>query len=263
MRGLKRLMINADDFGFAHDVNAGIVYAHRHGVLTSTTLMANGTAFEDAVHLARETPSLDIGCHLVLVQGRSVNTGQPLPQTISQLLIALGRNKIDVHSELRAQIEKIFAAGLRPTHLDTHKHAHIVPAVFRVVVRLAHEFGIPYVRLPLDETVPFGRVPCRLAGRLYRRFASAQNTRMTDHFLGFRLTGSLTVDTFRQALLSLPNGNTEFMCHPGFVSTELQRAATRLKDSRGRELEALTAPGIREWIAAQNICLTGFDGLSA
>jgi predicted glycoside hydrolase/deacetylase ChbG (UPF0249 family) len=82
----KQLVVNADDFGFTPDVNAGIVEAHRDGILTATTLMANGDAFDDAVRLARETPTLDIGCHLVLIGGRSLVSGKAFPATAPQLV---------------------------------------------------------------------------------------------------------------------------------------------------------------------------------
>lgn len=242
---MRRLVVNADDFGFTPDVNAGIVEAHRNGVLTSTTLMANGEAFDDAVRLAKETPTLDIGAHLVLVQGRSLLDGRPLPETPGQLLAVLARRRLDVYAELKAQIEKIRAAGLRLSHLDSHKHTHLVPAVFRTVVKLACEFGIPWVRLPLDN-------------RYYRRLTRGRNVRMTDHFLGFKLTGSLTEETFAQALNKLEDGITEFMCHPGYLGPELKQARTRLKESRLRELEALTSPRIRDLISAKGIQLTPF-----
>lgn len=251
-------MINADDFGFTRDVNAGIVQAHRHGVLTSTTLMANGDAFEDAVRWARETPSLDIGCHLVLIQGCSLLTGAPYPEKLPELYRALITRKLDPYEELRPQIEKIVAAGIRPTHLDSHKHTHILPVVFRAVVRLAHEFDIPYVRLPLDATVRFASWPCALGKRVYRAIARKYRVQMTDHFLGFRLTGSLSEESFAAALEHLPEGSTEFMCHPGFLGPELQNAATRLKESRVLELRALTSPYIREVMAAQSIRLRPF-----
>ena len=259
---MKRLIVNADDFGFTPGVNAGIIHAHRHGVLTSATLMANGAAFDDAVRLAHETPSLDIGCHLVLVQGRSLLTGRPFPATLNRLLFALARKQLDVYAELRAQIGKIQQAGLRPTHLDAHKHSHILPGIFRAVVRLAQEFSVPYVRLPLDDTVPFARIPCRLAGVFYRRLARNHNVRMTDHFLGFRLTGFLTEHTFAATLKSLSEGRTEFMCHPGFADQDLQAAHTRLKEARVRELEALTSPRIRDLIAAEGIRLAGFNDVN-
>jgi predicted glycoside hydrolase/deacetylase ChbG (UPF0249 family) len=255
---LKRLIINADDFGFTPDVNAGIIDAHRFGVLTSTTLMANGDAFEDAVRLARDNPTLDVGCHLVLVQGRSLITGRPFPAKPVQLLGALLRKELNIYAELRAQIEKISAAGIRPTHLDTHKHAHIVPAVFRTVIRLAHEFEIPYVRLPLDDTAPCSKLACNVAARYYRGLARNSSVRMTDHFRGFRLTGSLTEKTFLQALAALPEGTTEFMCHPGHLGPDLERATTRLKQSRAEELAALTSPAVQSLVAAKAIHLEAF-----
>lgn len=242
---MKRLIINADDFGFTTDVNAGIVQAHREGILTSTTLMANGDAFDDAVRLARENPSLDIGCHLVLVQGRSLVTGRPFPENSWDLLPLLLRRQIDIEAELRAQIEKIIAAGIQPTHLDSHKHTHIVPAVCRSVLRLAGEFRIPYVRSVLGYE---------------RRLARSRGLRATDHFLGFRLTGSLTEETLSAALRRLSGGTTELMCHPGYLGPELKQARTRLKESRVTELEALTSPRIRALIADLGIELSSFRG---
>jgi chitin disaccharide deacetylase len=256
---LKRLVINADDFGFTPEVNAGIIHSHRQGVLTATTLMANGDAFDDAVRLARETPTLDIGCHLVLIQGDSLLTGRRLPETARELVVALSRRHIDVHEELRAQVKKILLTGLRPTHLDSHKHTHALPNVFRAVVRIGHEFGIPYVRLPFDAMFPFARVPLRLARRQYCRWTEGFNVLMTDHFTGFRLTGSLTEKTLAAAICSLREGLTEFMCHPGFVGPALLEARTRLKESRLRELEALTSPRIRQIIAAQGVQLENFS----
>jgi predicted glycoside hydrolase/deacetylase ChbG (UPF0249 family) len=255
---LKRLIINADDFGFTRSVNAGIVHAHREGVLTATTLMANGDAFEDAVRLAFETPALDIGCHLVLVQGVSLLTGRPLPDTPVRLLRTLAAGQLDVYAELRAQIEKIRDTGIRLSHLDSHKHTHIVPSVFRTVVKLAREFDIPYLRLPLDHTAPFAAAVCRLADRYYRNLARHSRVQMTDHFLGFRLTGFLTEETFAVALRRLRRGTTEFMCHPGFLGADLKTARTRLKEARLRELEALTSPRIREVMAAESIRLATF-----
>ncbi len=255
---MRRLIINADDFGFTRDVNAGIVHAHRSGVLTSTTLMANGEAFEDAVRLAKETPTLDIGAHLVLVQGQSLLDGQPLPETPLQLLGVLAKRGLNVYAELKAQIEKIRDNGLRISHLDSHKHTHLVPAVFRTVVKLADEFGIRWVRLPLDSTVRLGRLSCAVGNRYYRRFADGKNVRMTDQFLGFRLTGSLTEETFAEALNKLEDGTAEFMCHPGYLGDELRQARTRLKESRLRELEALTSPRIRQLISEKAIELGPF-----
>jgi predicted glycoside hydrolase/deacetylase ChbG (UPF0249 family) len=146
----KQLVVNADDFGFTPDVNRGIVDAHRGGILTATTLMANGAAFDDAVQLARQTPSLDIGCHLVLVGDRSLVSGKPFPLTVGQLLAALARREIRPYEELAAQVQRILDAGIRPTHLDTHKHTHLAPPVLDAVARLSETFGIRWVRRPFD-----------------------------------------------------------------------------------------------------------------
>ena len=125
-------------------MNAGIVEAHRNGILTATTLMANGDAFDDAVRLARETPTLDIGCHLVLIGGRSLLTGQALPATRAAVAGGAGAGARSAsYDELAAQVRRIVDAGIRPTHLDTHKHTHLAPPVLDAVARLAEEFGMP------------------------------------------------------------------------------------------------------------------------
>lgn len=253
---MKRLILNADDFGFTTDVNAGIVHAHREGILGAATLMANGDAFDDAVRLAHENPSLDVGCHFVLVQGCSLVTGRPFPGDVPELLARLIKREIDAEAELRAQMEKIVAAGIRPTHIDSHKHTHVVPGIFRAVARVAREFQMPYVRVPLDANLP-----CGPARGYYRRLAREYGARMTDHFLGFRLTGSFTEQTFAAALHKLPSGTTEFMCHPGYLGPELKQAQTRLKESRLRELKALTSPRIRALTEELAIEVTSFRDL--
>jgi predicted glycoside hydrolase/deacetylase ChbG (UPF0249 family) len=251
------LIVNADDFGFTRDVNAGIVEAHRAGVLTATTLMANGSAFDDAVRLARETPSLDVGCHLVLVQGPSLISGKPLPEKFPELAKALLLRRIDPYSELRPQVEKLLAAGIHPSHFDAHKHTHVLPPVFSAVVRLAREFAVPFIRLPFDA----GWLPVRGMDYWYRGWLRRAGLRATDHFMGFRLTDSLSEGTFTEALKSLRPGSTEFMCHPGYLGPELRTAATRLKESRQRELEALTSSAVRELLSERGIRLTTYREL--
>ena len=255
---MRELIFNADDFGYTRDINDGIVQAHREGVLTSTTLMANGREFGHAVTLAHATPSLDIGVHLVLVGGVSVVTGKLLPKSPAYLPGALLTGSVKLESELRAQIEKVIAAGLRPTHLDTHKHTHLLPQVFRAVVRLAAEFEIPYVRLPLDPTVRIAGLAPTNATSIYKSLARRCSVSFTDNFLGFHLTGRLTEVALLQALAKLPAGVTEFMCHPGLLTEELAAAPTRLKESRQRELEALVSPRVREFIRESAIQLRPF-----
>lgn len=255
----RRLIINADDFGFTRDVNDGIVDAHREGILTATTLMANGDAFEHAVNLARETPSLDIGCHLVIVQGQSVlNPDRTLPPTLPDVVAALLRGTLNVYEEFAAQITKIRAAGIQPTHLDTHKHTHLLPPVLKAITRAARDFGIPWVRKPVDFSTGPSLMSKLIALRKPALTRAFKGLRTTDHFAGFQITGSLTEASLISTLESLPEGITELMCHPGRLGPELQASTTRLKESRRIELEALTSPRVKAVIADRDIRLTGY-----
>ena len=272
MSARKQLVVNADDFGFTPDVNAGIVEAHRGGILTATTLMANGAAFEDAARLGRETPTLDIGCHLVLVSGRSLVSGKPLPSSVAQLLGALARREIRVYEELAAQVRAIMDAGIRPTHLDTHKHTHLAPPVLDAVARLGQEFGIPWVRRPFDFplTALGGMVPrakrltsdaLGLLRRRFHRVLEKHGCRSTDHFAGFQITGRFRTAELVQLVGALPPGTTELMCHPGRCGEALRQARTRLKESREHELDALLAPEVRQALIRNGIKLVSYKEL--
>ncbi|HEY1759273.1 MAG TPA: ChbG/HpnK family deacetylase [Bryobacteraceae bacterium] len=261
---MRTLIVNADDFGFTRDVNQGIIEAHRRGILTSTTLMAGGRAFEDAVQRARENPTLDIGCHLVLV-------GEPpFPATIAKLIQAVALKRIRIYDQLAAQVRCILDAGLMPTHLDTHKHTHLLPAVLEAVVHLSEEFGIPWVRRPFDFPLQPGGIGWRKravnqAFSLVRghseRVLRAHGCRFTDHFAGFQITGNYDAAALVSLIRALPEGSTEFMCHPGLCGDELRSARTRLKDSREQELRALTSSAVRAALEQENVRLSGFDQL--
>jgi predicted glycoside hydrolase/deacetylase ChbG (UPF0249 family) len=273
----KRLVVNADDFGFTPDVNEGIVEAHREGILTATTLMANGEAFEHAVELARQNPSLDVGCHMVLVGGRSLVSGKNLPATVARLTGALARRQIDVYREFHAQLRRILEAGIQPTHLDTHKHTHLAPPVLEALARLGEEFEIRWVRRPFDlplqarcsraSRVPrLKRLTSSAMGLLRPRFhrvLEKHHCRTTDHFAGFLVTGRLETRELVELLGALPEGSTELMCHPGRCGAALRAARTRLKESREAELRALTAAEVREAIARADIELVNYRQLSS
>jgi chitin disaccharide deacetylase len=263
----RRLSVNADDFGFTRDVNRGIIDAHRNGILTATTLMANGAAFGDAVALALANPSLDVGVHFVLVGGHSVRQpARALPRTVPELMGTLMRGGLDVMAELRAQVEKIAAAGIAPTHFDTPKHTHLLPPVLDAVARLAEESGVAWVRRPFD--LPLHGAPARaplmvraastaMAG-VRRRFHSKlarHGCGTTDWFAGFRMTGRFGAAELVELIEQLPEGWTEFMTHPGYCTDELRQTRTRLKESRERELQALTDPRVREALARRGVAL--------
>jgi predicted glycoside hydrolase/deacetylase ChbG (UPF0249 family) len=242
---MKLLIVNADDFGFTRDVNDGIIEAHRHGILTAATLMANGTDFHHAHLLAKDYPSLDVGVHLVLAGERALSRpAKSLPDSPYGLL---WDNSLDVYREMDLQIRRVLDAGIQPTHLDTHKHTHILPKVARALARLAHAYQIPWVRRPLP------RLGCWSARILQRA-----GCRMTDHFAGFRETGRLDTPELIRLLRRLPDGLTELMVHPGFCRDALLAARTRLKQSRQVELEALCSPAVRQVIDEEGIILTSY-----
>jgi len=258
---LKYLIPNADDFGYARDVNEGIIHAHRQGILMATTPLATGAAFDHAVALARENPTLDVGVHLVLVGSDG------FPSTVAQLIEQMARRRIRIYDQLAAQVRKVQSAGIQPTHLDIHKHTHLLPPVLDAVARIASEFRIPWVRRPFDLPLHGGSVPWRrqavsktlgFARAGFQRILKRYGCRSTDHFAGFQLTGRYDAAELARLIRQLPEGSTEFMCHPGFCTQELQSARTRLKESRRRELDALTSPEVRQAIEESNVTLARY-----
>jgi predicted glycoside hydrolase/deacetylase ChbG (UPF0249 family) len=270
----KQLVINADDFGFTPDVNLGIVEAHRDGILTATTLMANGDAFDDALRLARQTPTLDIGCHLVLIGGSSLVTAKPFPATAAQLVAALSLGKLDVYRELAAQLQRLVDFGIQPTHLDTHKHTHLAPPVLDAVARLSEEFRVPWVRRPFDFPLQAlrGGVPrmkqltshaLGLMRRRFHRILAKHSCRTTDYFAGFQITGRFRTAELVELMSLIPPGSTELMVHPGHCGPALRAAPTRLKDSREAELAALLAPEVRQAMDRHGVQLVNYSGLTS
>ncbi|MCS7314730.1 MAG: ChbG/HpnK family deacetylase [Bryobacterales bacterium] len=271
--GERRLVVVADDFGFTRDVNQGILEAHTRGIVRAASLLATGAAFRDAVELARPQPALEIGAHLALVGLPSALDGQPLPTTVAALLRALARRRVSVYDEMAAQLESILAAGMRPVYLDTHKHTHVIPHVLDALLRLAEEHGIRWIRRPFDwrwKGEPMLPLRNRLArawlGLLrssFDRRLARSHCRSTDRFTGLGLTGRLDADVLVRLIRALPEGTTELMCHPGRCGAELRAAKTRLKESRARELQALTAPEVFAALHDSGVTVCGWRDLPA
>jgi predicted glycoside hydrolase/deacetylase ChbG (UPF0249 family) len=269
----KQLVVNADDFGFTHDVNQGIIEAHQQGILTATTLMATGDAFDDAIRLARENPTLDVGAHLVLVGGRPLAADPDAwPSSIPQLLLAIAARRIRIYDELVAQVRRILDAGIRLTHLDTHKHTHLAPPVLDAVARLAEDFDIRWVRRPFDFPLQAlrGGVPrvkrltsgaLGMMRRRFHRVLERHGCRTTDHFAGFQITGRFRTAELVELMAEIPEGSTELMVHPGHCGPALRTAPTRLKESREAELAALVAPEVRSAMLRNGITLVNYTEL--
>ena len=267
---MRQLIVNADDFGFTKDVNSGIAESHERGILTAATLMANGAAFDDAVLVSRRLPGLDVGCHLVLIGGTSLLDGRDYPSTVGQFLRAAVSGRFRIYDELRAQVRKIFNAGITPTHLDTHKHTHLFPPVLDAVVRIGQEFGIRWIRRPFDFPLQPGTTPwtkravSRSFGIVRSRFhrvIAEHGCATTDHFAGFQMTGRFEAAEVVALIRSLPEGTTEFMVHPGHCGAELQAANTRLKASRAQELAAITSAEVKYAIEECGVTLARYRDL--
>jgi hopanoid biosynthesis associated protein HpnK len=287
---MKQLILNADDFGMTRGVNEGIIRAHRDGVLTSATLMANGAEFDDAVSRAKSNPKLGVGCHLVLVGGPAIaprekisslaDANGNLPESLAGLVARLSSGFIRmkaIERELRAQIEKIRSAGIEPTHLDTHKHTHAHPKVMEAVGRVAKELGITRIRKPMEnlrdswETTRHenpGRTKELIAAAAaravtpwFQAIARKYGLRSPDHFLGLAMTGGLGPAALRRMIDTLSDGSTEIMLHPGICDIDLANSGSRLQDQRETELQGLLDPGVRSALAERDIRLISYREL--
>lgn len=265
------LIVNADDFGLTSGVNRAILELHQAGVVTSATLMARALATVEAVAIARATPLLGVGCHIVLVDGDPLrlpsnlptltnpDTGQFYP-TLSAFLKRLVRGKIrgsEIEIEARGQIEWLQSRGLNLTHIDTHKHTHIFPRVLCPILRAARSCGIRAIRNPFEPAwsiaatpgAPFARRAqvhlLRLLASRFHRFVADHGFTTTSGSLGILATGTLDAPTITSLVNAIPpsrpNAVYELVTHPGYNDAALAHANTRLLDSRETERTALAA----------------------
>jgi chitin disaccharide deacetylase len=277
---LKRLIINADDWGLTPGVNRGIVRGFQHGIVTSASLLVTGRAFEDAVALARDFPALDVGLHLALVEERSVlgRTALPtlvdeagrLPRTSREFFTRalLGRISWDeVEREIAAQIARFQQTGLRLSHLDSHQHLHMFPPVFQIVTRLTRGMDHVWIR---NSAGPWRKSSGVRTGRWFQRLGlnlaclwarglhNPPDLQMPDGMYGFEVAGCLTRPVLEQILQEIPDGLYELSCHPGEGDEETRRQYGYWCYRWAEELEALTAPETRLLLQERKIALTSF-----
>jgi chitin disaccharide deacetylase len=286
---VKNLIVNADDLGWTDGVNRGIVEAFRHGIVTSTSLLANGAAFAGAVEAARSAPALGVGVHLNLSDGPPVADPERVASLLNDegefanrpesLLLRRARRGLlvaEVETEWDAQIQKVREAGIAPTHLDGHKHVHMLPGLFEIALRLAKRHGIGAIRVSLEGSnlrkalsagskhaavVMKQSVQARglkLLARDAREQAERAGISTSDYFCGIAQTGELTREGVEQLMKSLPDGTTELVCHPGYADAALQKSPTRLQDSRQTELQILRDTRIRNLVASLGIRLIDY-----
>ncbi len=278
------LIVNADDFGLTSGVNRAIIELHSAGFVTSTSLMARAAATEEAIDLAVRTPTLGVGCHVVLVDGEPALPPDQIPSlvepgtgrfrsSLASFLARLYTGRIraaEIEAEISAQISLLQKRGVRLTHVDTHKHSHIFRAVLRPLLRAARARGIRAVRNPFEPQwalrATHGAPWLRLAqvGALrwlepvFRRIIHEEGFVTTSGTIAVAGTGVLDAATIRSLLRNLPSGTWELVTHPGYNDADLDRVRTRLRASRDIERSALAV--LKEF---PTINLTSFASLCA
>ena len=286
---MRRLIINGDDFGLTAGVNRGILECIRQGVVTSATLMAVAAGLADALQKLDDLdgrPRLSVGCHVVLVDGNPLLP----PGAVSSLIAARDEfhptlaafaqaaflNRLDegqIASEAEAQIRKA-QGGVRLSHVDTHKHVHLFPAVLRPLLRAARKCGVRAVRNPFAPVRPLAfahlfRRPhlwkrytevkvLRAWTGSFRRTVAAEGLLTTDGTFGIVSTGALDLRLFEAIIGCIPEGTWELCCHPGYNDAELAQVHTRLRESRDQEREVLTSAAAREILDRHGIELINF-----
>lgn len=282
---MKQLIINADDFGLHEQINLGIIAGYLQGCITSTSLMAGAPAFAHAAALAAAYPQLGIGIHLTLVGGRPVaDPGQipslvdkdgmlcgSYPEFLKRYCMAGIRLK-EVCRELTAQVEKVTAAGIPVTHLDSHQHLHVVPGIVEIVLDLAKKFDIRAVRIPAEPLLFFGgyrpsagrwvgRTGLSILAGLARTKAKAADIAAPEQFYGMLAGGSMDERLLLNIIDSLSAGTTEVMLHPGLDDAVLSQVFSWHYHWQ-QELAAVTSRQVLNRLEQAEIQLVSFAQLT-
>jgi hopanoid biosynthesis associated protein HpnK len=282
----RRLIVSADDFGMSSGVNAGILRAHREGILTDVGLMVNGRAFDEAVELARSNPTLSVGLHLTLAQGWATAPPDEIPLLAGRdglfrmnpiwsglRFFFLPGVRAQLRREIRAQLDKFKATGLPLSHVDGHVTIHAHPTVLSILIECAPEYGIRAVRLPSEPLLPALRFDRRHLGRkLFEATVFAALSRHArkrlaragiahpERMFGLHQTGRISERYLLELLPQLPEGVSELYCHAALPDDECRRWRPLDYESE-REMVALTSPRVRAEIERQDIELISYSAL--
>jgi len=291
----KRLIVCADDFGLTKGVNNGIVQCFQKGILTSTSLMANGPNFIHALSLTEQNPGLDVGIHLTLTDLMPIRPflikdligpdSKFFTNYLSVIKKIISKPNIlgQIKDEFRAQIEYILQKGIIPSHINSHKHIHIFPPIWKIVLKLAREYRIPFVRYPAEKFYGLGYIFLNkkhqdrykiLLSYLFfvvflklfdncNKIRANSDIKIPDYFCGLFDPGTLGTERIIAHIKKLSPGTTELMCHPGYLDKALLQLPTRLLISREKELKALCSPEVRQAIKNNKVMLTSFRDNSA
>ena len=274
---MKKLILTADDFGASVEVNDAVERAHRHGVLTAASLMVSGAAAHDAVARARAMPSLRVGLHLVLVEGKPVLPARAVPGLVDAqgyfrtdmaragaAMFFLPKVRAQLAAEIEAQFEAFAATGLKLDHVNAHKHFHLHPTIAGLMVKAGRAHRARGARVPLEPQAVLGRIERHRAPgvvALTAPFARALRARFRragiaapDQVFGLAWSGAMTLPRLKGLIEHLPEGLSEIYLHPATGAYPGSAPGY----AYGEELRALTDPGMPGLIAAHDIRLGGF-----
>ena len=274
-QNVRRLIVNADDFGLSASVNSAVIRAHREGILTTASLMVNEPGFAEAVALAKENPKLGVGLHLTLLHGHAALSPDQIPGLVgpqgdfTNSPVAAGmayffKSALDeqLRAEIHAQIAKFRSTGLKLDHVNGHLHLHMHPTVFKILMAGASEAGITRMRLTRDclsrsNRMTRGRWFYRVSHAAIfevlssraRKIMAEKDIRHTQITFGLLQDSHVDEDYILKLLPELPGGDSELYCHPSL-------------DRFKHEFDALVSPRVREQVEKLGIQLVRYQDLS-
>ena len=278
---MRKLIVTADDFGAAVEVNRAVERAHRDGILSAASLMVAGPAANDAVQRAKAMPGLRVGLHLVLVEGRPVLPAKAVPDLVDKdgsfrndmarsgtAMFFLPRARAQLAAEIEAQFAAFEASGLKLDHVNAHKHFHLHPTIAALIVKLGKAHGVRGARVPLEPQAVLRRIekmrPAGVAAltgpfarHLRSRFRRA-GIAAPDQVFGLAWSGAMTHARLAGLIENLPEGLSEIYMHPATGPYPGSAPGYRY----GEELAALTEPGLAGLISAKGIRVGGYSDFS-
>ena len=279
---MKKLIVNADDFGRHELINRAVERAFASGCLRSATLMAGGIAFEDAVALSKRIPGLGVGIHFTLANGNPILPPNEIPSLVTaegvfhadyvSFLKRYFSGKIslaEVRAELAAQLQKVLRAGLKPTHFDSHQHLHHVPGIIEIALELAAAENISAMRVANTrlfdgDLKTFGQFVGRVGLSSLAKFAAQpahkKHFATPEHFAGIVAGESVSENFMLKLIENLREGTTEVMLHPGTDNKILQEFC-HWEHNFQEELAAVTSPKVLDLLAEKRVAAINFSEL--
>jgi predicted glycoside hydrolase/deacetylase ChbG (UPF0249 family) len=273
---LRHLVVTADDVGLHPGLTLGALKAHDEGIVTACSVVATGNALDDAIDRLRDRPRLDAGVHLTFVGERPLSPPARVPSLVGAdgafhpgfrvftIRYLMGRIDLgEIEEEMRRQIERLLAAGIPLVHANSHQHLHVLPRIFDLVLRLAADYRIPWVRVPRDPASALSSRAVEIGilnriGRSARRRLETSEIRATDRTVGILDAGRLTAGRLVRILDDV-EGTTELVCHPGIDDAALA-AAYGWGYGWERETAALCHAEVKRMLADRGIEVGGFPG---